>query len=334
MVFLIGILIVGTVFILLAGVVKLVMISALFAYVLSPLARLLESRNMSRDTATALVFAAIFLVVGTAMVFFLPLLSSEMVALKERLASEETTRALARIESSLAVNLSFLGFGKMDLPGKAQDAVVGMGSLFFNHVLDAASVLTDMIIIPFIVFFLLRDGRSFKRTLVSLVPNRHFEFILYMFYKLNIQFGNYLRGQLLDSLIVGILTTAVLWAIGINYFFVIGVFTGLANIVPYFGPIAGVVLSVVASLLQTGDPGKVFSIIAAFAIIKLIDDVLVQPLIVARTVQMHPLTVLLAVLAGGHLYGVLGMLISVPITGFIKVAAKESITNYRKYGEM
>jgi putative permease len=333
MLFLMAALLVAAIFAMLSTLVKLLIISALLAYVLSPLARLLESLGISRNAATTIVFTAIFLATGITIVVFFPVLGSEIAALRDKIASEETSRMLESLESRLSVNLSFLGFGKLNLPGKVQEALVGAGSWLFNHFLDAASAMTSMIVIPFIVFFFLRDGRAFKRTLVSLVPNRYFEFTLYMLYKLNIQFGNYLRGQLLDSFVVGFLTTVVLWANGFNYFLVIGAFTGLANIVPYFGPIAGASLAVVISLLQTGNPGKILFIIIAFASIKLIDDMLVQPLIVARTVKMHPLTVLLAVLAGGHLYGVLGMLIAVPVIGFIKAVAKETITNYRKYGE-
>jgi predicted PurR-regulated permease PerM len=73
-------------------------------------------------------------------------------------------------------------------------------------------------------------------------------------------------------------------------------------------------------------------VILAFSLIKLLDDAIVQPVIVAKSVHMHPLTVLLAVLAGGKLFGILGMLLSVPVVGFLKVVLHEGIMNYRKYG--
>jgi putative permease len=257
----------------------------------------------------------------------------EVGILKDGITSEKTALMLARLEHTLTPHLSLLGVRNLDLPGRVQHAMVGVGNWLFNHLFDAASAITSMILIPFIVFFLMKDGHAFKRALISLVPNRYFEFTLYLLYKLNVQFGNYLRGQLLDSLIVGTLATAALWALDIKYFLIIGAFTGLANIIPYVGPITGAALAIIVSMLQTGSLEKVLSLIAAFTVIKLIDDVIVQPLVVARTVQMHPLTVLLAVLAGGQLYGVLGMLLSVPIAGFIKVVVRESVTNYRNYGE-
>ena len=119
--------------------------------------------------------------------------------------------------------------------------------------------------------------------------------------------------------------------IGVKYFFMIGVFAGLANLIPYFGPLVGVILAVIVSILQTGSFSMAFYIIGVFIVIKIIDDVFLQPVVVARSVHMSPLIVLLAVLIGGKLFGILGMLLAVPFTGFIKVVVHESILNYQRY---
>lgn len=119
--------------------------------------------------------------------------------------------------------------------------------------------------------------------------------------------------------------------IGVKYFFMIGVFAGLANLIPYFGPLVGVILAVIVSILQTGSFSMAFYIIGVFIVIKIIDDVFLQPVVVAKSVHMSPLIVLLAVLIGGKLFGILGMLLAVPFTGFIKVVVHESILNYQRY---
>lgn len=111
----------------------------------------------------------------------------------------------------------------------------------------------------------------------------------------------------------------------------IGVFAGLANLIPYFGPLVGVILAVIVSILQTGSFSMAFYIIGVFIVIKIIDDVFLQPVVVARSVHMSPLIVLLAILIGGKLFGILGMLLAVPFTGFIKVVVHESILNYQRY---
>jgi len=312
-------------------IVKLVIISILLAYILAPFANFLESRGMSRPTATILIFIAIVFAVSFAYMSILPLFAAQISGLQTGFNPERAGFVISRFEDFLMPYLSFLGIKELNLLGRIQTVMAGAGDWVFNHVLDAASLVTSLILIPFIVFFLLKDGREFKRSFVSLVPNRYFEFTLYLFHKLNAQVGNYLRGQLIDATIVGTMAVFALWVIGVKYFFLIGIFAGLANLIPYFGPIAGAVLALIVSILQTGSLDRAFYVILAFTIIKLLDDVIVQPVVVAKSVHMHPLTVLLAVLIGGRLFGILGMLLSVPLVGFLKVVVHESILNYRRY---
>ncbi|MFZ5908248.1 MAG: AI-2E family transporter [Nitrospirota bacterium] len=312
-------------------IVKLVIVSTLLAYVLAPFANFLESRGMSRSAATVLIFFGIVFSAGLAYLTVLPLFAAQIGGLQTGFHPEQAGLVISRFEDFLMPYLSFLGIQELNLLERTQRVTAGAGDWIFSHVLDAASLVTSMILIPFIVFFLLKDGREFKRAFVSLVPNRYFEFSLYLFHKLNAQVGNYLRGQLIDATIVGTLAVFALWVIGVKYFFLIGIFAGLANLIPYFGPLAGAVLALTVSILQTGGLEKAFYVILAFTIIKLLDDAIVQPVVVARSVHMHPLTVLLAVLIGGRLFGILGMLLSVPLVGFLKVVLHEGILNYRRY---
>jgi putative permease len=315
-----------------SSIVKLVIISALLAYVLDPAANLFESRGMTRTSATVAIFIIISGLIGISYHVFLPLLSEEIKSLKDGFHPENTAVMISRIEEVLVSNLSFLGVKDLNLLGRLQNSMARTGDWMFGHVLDAASLITSLILIPFIVFFLMKDGREFQKAFVSIMPNRYFEFTLYLLHKLNTQIGNFLRGQFIDAIIVGIFSVFAMWLVGVKYYFLIGVFAGLANLIPYFGPITGALLAVILSILQTGGFQMALYVIFAFSMIKLLDDAIVQPVIVAKSVHMHPLTVLLAVLAGGKLFGILGMLLSVPVVGFLKVVLHEGIMNYRKYG--
>lgn len=314
-------------------IVKLVIISALLAYVMDPLANFLESRGMSRASATVAIFCGIFALAGVSYSVFLPSLSAQISSLQSGLHPEKAGVIVSGLEDFLVSHLSFLGVTELHLVSRLENSMASLGDWIVSHFLDAASVITSMILIPFIVFFLMKDGREFKRSFVRLMPNRYFEFTLYLLHKLNNQVGNYLRGQLIDATVVGIFSTFAMWLIGLKYFLMIGIFAGLANLVPYFGPITGAVLAVIVSVLQTGNFEQAFYVIVAFAIIKLIDDAIVQPVVVAKSVHMHPLTVLLSVLVGGKLFGILGMLLAVPVTGFLKVTAVESMRNFLRYRE-
>jgi predicted PurR-regulated permease PerM len=314
-----------------SDIVKLLIISALLAFVLDPIALALESRGMSRTLATVILFCAIISIGVMAALFLIPLFSGEINALILNLDSEQTTAAISRVEHLIEDNLAFMGIKEIHLMEKVQKSAAGVAEWVFNHLLDLATIMINVIMVPFITFFLLKDGREFKKAFVGMVPNKYFEFTLRLISNLDTQVSNYLRGQMVDAMIVGILSTIALWILGVKYFLFIGVFAGLANFMPYFGPIVGAALAVLVSLMNNGSLQTVLYVILAFAGVKLIDDVLVQPYVVGKSVNMHPMVVLLVIIIGGKFFGLLGMFLSVPAAGFIKVVLQESIVNLRKY---
>lgn len=313
------------------GLVKLVVISALLAYIIDPIACSLESRGLSRTSATVIIFLAIGLIISIFVFIFLPILTREAVALQSGFDHGQAKVIISSFENLIERKLAFLGVRGLNLTAKIQETMAYFGDWVLSHLLDIVSLVTNLVIIPFMVFFLLKDGRKIKKQFISALPNRYFEFSSSLLYKMDLQLGNYLRGQFLDACIVGILSVFALWLLNVKYFLVIGSFAGMANLIPYLGPIAGATPAILISVLETGNLTMVVYIAIAFALVKLVDDVLVQPLIVAKSVKMHPLLVLLAVIVGGKFFGILGMLLSVPIAGFIIVALKESFINFRRY---
>ncbi len=311
--------------------VKLMVVSLLLAYVIDPVAVFLESRGMTRTTSTAVIFLSFFALAAIFITWLLPLLTKEMTAIQAGISSGEKAATFASIDRKIQENLAFLGIKNFSLSNKLQGATEAFGNWFFSHLLDIASLITNLVIIPFIVFFFLKDGRDIKKQFIRLVPNRYFEFSLNLLHKMDLQMGNFLRGQLLDAIIFGIMSVGVLWCLGVKYFLVIGIIAGVANLIPFLGPVAGAFAAVSVSVIDRGDLAGAGLIVAAFIIMKLIDDTVVQPLVVAKSVDLHPLVVLLVVIVGGRFFGVLGMLLSVPVTGFMKVVIAESTTALRRY---
>lgn len=311
--------------------VRLFIVAALFAYILDPVASYLESRGWSRLMATVVVFVGIIASVGFFIFLLLPVIGREIKAIQAGIVSGQAEQMLNHLESALESKLAFLGVQNLQLEEKVRQLTQSLGNHLFSFLMNAVSLITSLVIIPFIIFFLLKDGREIKKSVISLVPNRYFEFSLNVLHKMDKQLGNYLRGQFMDALIIGILSILALRILHVKYFILIGAFAGLANLVPYVGPIAGAIPAIIVSLMETGDFIRVIYIALAFAIVKLIDDTLVQPLVVAKTVSLHPLLVLMVVIIGGKFFGVLGMLLSVPTTAVLKVVIQESVVNFRKY---
>jgi putative permease len=315
-----------------AGVTQLVVIAALLAYILDPLVTTMEFRGLSRTMATVVLVVMIFAIIGVLSFFLVPALIQNVQALQSGGTSTQAMAAVTRCEQLIRTKLGFLGLADINLMEKIDQGRTYMNERIMNFlVTDSLSIIVSLVSIPFIMFFLLKDGRELKKGFVGLVPNRYFEFSLDLLHKMDRQLGNYMRGQFLDALIFGALTTAALWILNVKYFLFIGIFAGLANLIPFVGPIAGVLPAVIVSVLDNGDVVKAVVIVLVFAGLKLVDDVVVQPLAIGKTVNLHPMVVLVAILVGGHLFGILGMLLAVPCAGFLKVVLQESIVTFRKY---
>jgi putative permease len=316
----------------LGGVAEVVVISLLLAYILDPLANALERAGLSRTLATVIIFLAFVGILVLAGAFLIPVLLDQVQALQSGSASEQATRSIGRLQEIIGEKLRPLGIGDLNLMQMIQEFKGYVGQKAIDFLLqDSLSLIVKIVMIPFIMFFLLKEGREMKKSLIELVPNRYFEFSLDLLYKMDLQLGNYLRGQFIDAVVFGALATVALWVLGVKYFLFIGIFAGLANLIPFVGPIAGMLLGAVAAVLDTGDVMKGIWVVVAFIGLKLIDDFVVQPLAVGKSVDLHPMLVALAILTGGHLFGILGMLLAVPVAGFLKVVLMESIVTYRKY---
>jgi len=314
------------------GVAAIVVTAAILAYILNPVVTAIEVRGLSRGASTALVLLLITL--GAILFWYtvIPIAIEQWRSMQSGSATTATSIAIARLESTLRENFGFLGLGNVNVTEEFQKLKGGFVERIPNFLMEESiSLLLGLVMTPFVMFFILKDGLSFKKYFISLVPNRYFEFTMDLMYKMGVQLGNYLRGQILDALVFGALATLALWILGVPYFVFIGIFAGLANLIPFVGPIVGAFAGLIAVVLEKGDIVRGAYVLFAFGILKIVDDLIVQPWAVGKSVQLHPMVVAIAIVVGGHLFGVLGMLLAVPIAGFLKVVLEESIETYRRY---
>jgi len=312
-------------------IVRMVIISFIVAYLLSPLINSIESRGVERTLATVTVFFVILIVAGCFFFLVLPTIIDEIRAAQQSLTTGQASDRLYRIKDAFEDKLAFIGIRDLDIMGQLSGYFVNLSNEIFRYLLNAFSLATNLIVIPFISFFLAKDIRLIKKQFIRMVPNRFFEFTLNVFHKMDVQLGNYIRGQLLESAIVGGLSIIALWLLNVDYYIVLGTFAGILNIIPYIGPVVGVIPPILVSLYETGDLALAGYIILFFTIVQLIDNGVLKPVVVGGSVDIHPLLILLAVIIGGKFFGILGMILSIPATGFLKVIIQESTSNLRKY---
>ncbi len=209
--------------------------------------------------------------------------------------------------------------------------------------INLLSLFSLSIIVPFILFFLLEDGAGMKKKIISMVPNRFFEMSLNLIDTVDRHLGAYIRGQMAVASSVGSLSALGLWMVGVPCYFVIGMFAGLANLIPYLRPVAGAIPGMFLSVVLFddltplwGDPYQALweplaGIGITFAVVQLTDNIFISPLIVSRNTNLHPMVVIIAVLIGAQLFGLVGMLLGVPVLSITKVVIEDIIWHFRHY---
>ena len=173
----------------------------------------------------------------------------------------------------------------------------------------------------------LRRRRSFLR----LVPNRYFEVTLAILDKVESSLGRYLRALLVQCSAVAGVASLLLSLTGLDYAIAVGIFAGLANSIPYFGPAVGFIAGSLVGVAQTGDLSLITPVLIAMVLTQLSDNLIFQPFIFSKAAQAHPLVILFVVLIGAQLAGIVGMLVAIPLTTVLRVIVSEVFWSVRHY---
>ncbi|MDZ7363807.1 MAG: AI-2E family transporter [candidate division KSB1 bacterium] len=318
-----------TLTVLLRDLVTPVVISIFLAYLLAPLVDAIENRGLSRTLAVIMVFAALMLVFTVAISLVWQDMLDEIKKILAGLKIDNREELVEGVRAKLRA--AFPGMAQSAFLDEAAEKAVAYGESFASRTVEAFSAIGEAIIIPFLTFFILKDARTLKKNIVALIPNRYFEMSLSLIHKATLQLGRFIRGQLLDAAVVGMMAMIALSFLELPYALLIGAFAGMCNLIPFLGPILGCIAAIVVSIIETGSFEFVLKIIIAFAVVKLIDDLIVQPTVVSKSVELHPVTVIISIFAGGHVAGILGMVVAVPLVSIAKVTASILYWGFTKY---
>jgi len=317
-------------------VVTPLILASLLSIVLNPLVVMLEGRGLNRTTAVTLIMGIIILLMVWLTIFLAPLISHEFKIVTRMLNNETPATLILKMRDLLNRHLPLLkNPGIVDpIMAQAEKSLVSMLNRSIHLIPGIVTLVISLVLILFMTFFLLKDGRRLKKSFIEKLPNRYFETTISLVHKIESQLGSFIRGQLLVSLCIGVLATCALAILGVPYFLVIGMVAGMANMIPYFGPIVGAIPAVILNIIDKGSLSSALVVILAFLLIRLIDDTLVSPNILGRSLKIHPLLVIMAIFIGGEMFGVMGLLLCIPVTGIIKVTIQEmlwSIKHYRAF---
>ncbi|KRE90788.1 hypothetical protein ASG87_01240 [Frateuria sp. Soil773] len=322
---------------LLAPVMMPFAIAAMLAYLGDPLADRLERFGMGRTLAVSIVFIVLLLAVAGALLLLIPLVSRQvenLIANLPRYGEWAQGTALPWVQAKLHLDPNTFDTDRLVAAVKAHLGSIGgvagavLGKLSRSSV-GVAMWLTNLVLIPVVAFYLLRDWDRLVAYIDGVLPRSIEPTVAHLARESDTVLGAFVRGQLLVMLALGIFYGAGLGLVGLSVGPLIGMVAGLLSFVPYLGFIIGFVAAIVAALVQYGDWTHVLLVCGVFVVGQLLEGYVLVPKLVGDKIGLHPVAVIFAVLAGGYLFGFLGVLLALPAASVIMVVLRYLLERYR-----
>jgi predicted PurR-regulated permease PerM len=321
----------------LAPILSPFLVASLLAYLGDPLVDRLVSRRLPRTLATATVLLLIGVLVLLVPLLLLPVLQTQIEALlravpegvawitaevlpwiKATLGIELALPDTVRIKKALTENWQEAGSVAVDVVGyvsRSGLAVIGW--------------LASIVLVPVVTFYMLRDWDILVERIRDLLPRAAVPTLSALARESDDVLSAFLRGQLMVMLCLAVIYSVGLWLAGLQFALVIGLLAGLASFVPYLGVIVGLVTAAVATLIQSQDVLQLVWVFVVFGVGQLLEGMVLTPWLVGDRIGLHPVAVIFAVLAGGQLFGFIGVLLALPVAAVLAVLARHARARYR-----
>lgn len=296
------------------------LLAFVISYTLGPVVNYLERQGVSRTFSTTVVFVGMGGVLSLIGVWLAPYLGDTVTRLQNDMPRYIAGLSQFISEAEIKAHSIAGPLSSVDLTSRVETQLTNWTHDFFEQLPGfVKTFFTVMVLGPFLAFFMVKDGRNLVRTVMGLAPNDLFETALSLQHQVNYQIGQFVRARILESLIVGLVTALGLLIISFPYPLLLGMFAGLMNLIPYIGPIFGAVPALLIALINGYSGLEITAVAMVYVIAQVIDAGFLIPLLVAKIVDLHPVTVILVIIAGAQLMGILGMIISIPVAGTLKV---------------
>lgn len=298
--------------------VLVLLLSATLAYLINPIVKVAESALIKRKVAVAAIYLGIGVTFLVTAYFVLPHLRAEVNTLSGNLPSfsQRFDEAVDALENEIVANYPAMDglFSTREVRYERLNNFIEQQvadvPLLLSHL---ASILLAGVLIPFFSYFFLRDSRRILKFVLDRLPPGHIETTVAVWCEIDQTVGRYLRGLAIEGITVGVFAALGLAILGVNYPLLLGVVTGLANVVPYLGPIIGGAAAVLVALVQFKSLSVIVQVVILYLSIKLLDLVAIQPLAVGKSNELHPVLLIASIIVGGHALGIIGMIIAVPM---------------------
>jgi len=324
-------------FYVLAPVLTPFAIAAMFAYLFDPLADRLERLKLSRNAAVGIVFLGLTLLLVLVLLLLVPFLERQVanfvrhlpdwIAWFQNVAVPWLNQKFdTNLETPDAAQISAILQEHWKEAGGAAAMVVATVS---KSGIAVVTWVVHVIVVPVVFFYLLRDWDIMVARIHELLPRSIEPTVTRLASESDETLSAFVRGQLSVMIVLGILYALGLWAVGLDTGPLIGIIAGLISFVPYLGAIIGVLAGVIAALAQYGDWLHLILVLVVFTVGHLLEGYVLVPRLVGEKIGLHPVAVIFAILAGGELFGFLGVLLALPLASVVMVLLRYLHERYR-----
>jgi putative permease len=312
----------------LLGTVLYPFFAACFAsYLLTPVVDSLERRGLSRFGAVGFLYGIFFVAMTGMTIYLLPTLDREVRTLRSELPhySYQVQERLILLQGK--VEREFPELEQLKLTGRAAKEssayLAQLSERLPQLLLDAFTLASIFLLIPFFTWYLLLEGAAIKKSLIGLVPNRYFEATLNLIYRINQHLSRYMLAVLVEAICVGLLSGVAYSMIGVRFGIVIGILSGIATPIPYVGPVVGALAALLVIALEESFMSQLLHILLIASVIYMLDHLVIKPTLMSKTADLHPLTILLVLIIGGNVFGFWGLVLGIPILCVVKIFLQE-----------
>lgn len=336
-----GLVIFGWLLIKLSPVLAPFLLAALLAYLANPLVERLSNQGkykIPRTVAVILVFVFMIAIVLLGLLYLIPMLHKQMNEFIEffpKIIKWLQEALLPKLEAVLGLSLDQPDMQALQDKliqhwSKATDLVTMVSVKFVQSGMTLINWLVNFFLVIVVAFYLLRDWHGCLKAVQQVIPQSYRSQVVGFVRKADEVMGSFLKGQLTVMLSLGVIYAVGLSIIGLKFSVMLGIGAGLLSIVPYLGSIVGIVAALLVALLTSHDWMMLLWVAVVFGVGQSIESMVLTPLLVGDKLGLHPVVVIFAVLAGGQLMGMVGILLAIPVAAILAVILREPVLEWAK----
>jgi predicted PurR-regulated permease PerM len=328
----VGVLALGYVFLIIAGSIRVIWLPIAFAaglvFLLEPMVRVFQRIRLPRVVSVIFAFLVVVALILAVVALILPTIRVQAQEVGEQLpdlylagidwAREMGTKLGVDVDEILSQQAIEDWLNDPANQETVGNLLLGFGAGAGQVIRGVTEAIAVLVLAPVLAIYILIDLERFKSNSLNITPPRHREETAFVAGEVSTAMGSFVRGQLLVSVIVGIASSFGMWLIDLPFWLIIGILAGFLNLIPFLGPVVGGALAALVALLN-GDLSQAIWAVLIFVAIQQVDNHVITPLVQRARVNLSPLVIILALIIGGSVAGLLGVLVAVPMTAAIRI---------------